>query len=231
MTEEDAFLAAVLSEPHDDTPRLVFADWLEERDGPGDAARAEFIRLSVSAPETTFWPHDRASEGTATSFEPGRATALCCDHWDSWTELLCQRLTGSPLRRWLGTENCRWGYRRGFVAVFEGTEQVLLDAWNDLFQLGPIEEVYVSNLWHFGTVLSLRHFLDRPSLRVLRLRAEVLRVDDVSQLVKVSDWLTRLDRVELIYDQAEQSAVRDLVTWKYSDWSLQHVRCYLRAAQ
>lgn len=41
----DALLAAVLASPEDDTPRLVYADALEERAGPGDVKRAEFIRV------------------------------------------------------------------------------------------------------------------------------------------------------------------------------------------
>ncbi|HVL15136.1 MAG TPA: TIGR02996 domain-containing protein, partial [Gemmata sp.] len=42
MTEEEAFVAAIVASPADDTPRLVFADWLEENGRP---ARAELIRL------------------------------------------------------------------------------------------------------------------------------------------------------------------------------------------
>lgn len=41
MTEADAFLAAIIANPDDDLPRLVFADWLDEHD---DLLRAEFIR-------------------------------------------------------------------------------------------------------------------------------------------------------------------------------------------
>src|SRR5262249_2970540 len=41
MPEEDAFILAILASPRDDAPRLVFADWLEER---GDA-RGEFLRI------------------------------------------------------------------------------------------------------------------------------------------------------------------------------------------
>ena len=44
MTERDAFLAAIIESPDDDTPRLVFADWLEEH---GEVERAEFIRLDI----------------------------------------------------------------------------------------------------------------------------------------------------------------------------------------
>ncbi len=41
MNEEAAFMKAILAEPDDDAPRLIFADWLEERGDP----RAGFIRV------------------------------------------------------------------------------------------------------------------------------------------------------------------------------------------
>jgi uncharacterized protein (TIGR02996 family) len=45
MTQEEAFLAAIRANPTDDTARLMYADWLEER---GDV-RGEFIRLRVES--------------------------------------------------------------------------------------------------------------------------------------------------------------------------------------
>lgn len=45
MTERDALLAAILSSPEDDTPRMIYADWLEER---GDVERAEFVRGTIA---------------------------------------------------------------------------------------------------------------------------------------------------------------------------------------
>ena len=42
-----AFLADILEHPDDDTPRLVYADWLEENGDTDDALRAEFIRVQV----------------------------------------------------------------------------------------------------------------------------------------------------------------------------------------
>lgn len=44
MTDEDAFLRKLLDNPADDVVRLVYADWLEERD---EAAKAEFLRLEA----------------------------------------------------------------------------------------------------------------------------------------------------------------------------------------
>jgi uncharacterized protein (TIGR02996 family) len=42
MSDEDAFLRAICEQPDEDTPRLAFADWLDEHDRP---ERAEFIRV------------------------------------------------------------------------------------------------------------------------------------------------------------------------------------------
>jgi uncharacterized protein (TIGR02996 family) len=44
--QERSFLAAIHEDPGDDTPRLVYADWLEEN---GDTAQADFIRLQCEA--------------------------------------------------------------------------------------------------------------------------------------------------------------------------------------
>jgi uncharacterized protein (TIGR02996 family) len=41
----EPFLSAICAAPDDDTPRLVFADWLQEN---GDPDRAEFIRLQIA---------------------------------------------------------------------------------------------------------------------------------------------------------------------------------------
>lgn len=42
MTEHEAFLAAICAEPLEDSPRLIFADFLELN---GDGVRGEFIRI------------------------------------------------------------------------------------------------------------------------------------------------------------------------------------------
>lgn len=44
MTDEDAFLRKLLDNPADDVVRLVYADWLEERE---ELAKAEFLRLEA----------------------------------------------------------------------------------------------------------------------------------------------------------------------------------------
>lgn len=42
MSDSEAFLKNIIDFPSDDTPRLVYADWIDER---GESDRAEFIRV------------------------------------------------------------------------------------------------------------------------------------------------------------------------------------------
>ena len=55
LSEEDAFLSAVHANPEDDTPRLMYADWLDEK---GDD-RGEYLRLLVRLEEVPPKSPDR----------------------------------------------------------------------------------------------------------------------------------------------------------------------------
>jgi uncharacterized protein (TIGR02996 family) len=44
MSDEFAFLKAILDNPEDDAPRLVYADWLEEQGDPAADAKAVYLR-------------------------------------------------------------------------------------------------------------------------------------------------------------------------------------------
>src|SRR5437868_6707171 len=45
MPTEEAFVQAIIADPDDDAPRLIYADWLDEQ---GESERAEFIRVQVA---------------------------------------------------------------------------------------------------------------------------------------------------------------------------------------
>jgi uncharacterized protein (TIGR02996 family) len=47
MNDEDGFLRKLLENPADDTTRLVYADWLDERDDAESSAKSQFLRLTV----------------------------------------------------------------------------------------------------------------------------------------------------------------------------------------
>jgi uncharacterized protein (TIGR02996 family) len=49
VNEEAALLRAIIANPDEDTPRLVYSDWLDENDRHD---RAAFIRMQVEGPTT-----------------------------------------------------------------------------------------------------------------------------------------------------------------------------------
>lgn len=56
----DGLMSAILADPADDAPHLVFADWLEER---GDVERAEFVRVQVELARTKVRPNGHTDFG------------------------------------------------------------------------------------------------------------------------------------------------------------------------
>jgi uncharacterized protein (TIGR02996 family) len=94
MTAPAAFLDAIRAQPDDDTPRLVYADWLDDR---GDASRAEFIRLQC---ELSRW----VPELRRRTALQRRERDLLAAHEADWL---------GGLRRY-----CRdWRFERGFPRV------------------------------------------------------------------------------------------------------------------
>jgi uncharacterized protein (TIGR02996 family) len=120
MTHADAFLQAVVADPEDDAPRLVFADWLEDH---GDAVRAEFIRAQC---ELTKLP-----AGDPRRWElQDRERALLAEHGDAWA---------APLEGLVR----RWQFRRGFVEAVSLPAAALLSHGDELFRLAPVRHAHL----------------------------------------------------------------------------------------
>ena len=54
MDDRLAVMAAIVANPDEDTPRLAFADWLQEHGDGHDRARAEHIRVQIDATRHEF---------------------------------------------------------------------------------------------------------------------------------------------------------------------------------
>ncbi|MBM3980407.1 MAG: TIGR02996 domain-containing protein [Planctomycetes bacterium] len=76
MSDEKALLAAIWAHPHEDTPRLMYADWLDEH---GQGERAEFIRVQIEAANLPTFDPERASKAK-------RTRHLLAPHVEGWVE-------------------------------------------------------------------------------------------------------------------------------------------------
>jgi len=117
--EEQAFLDAILAQPDDDTPRLVFADWLDEN-GTGDAgARAALIRAQCQMERLA----PRTREYIAQELQ---AEAVLKKHAARWTQPLADAEIGNS-----------WRFRRGFLDELTLSARDFVRVAKKLFQLAP----------------------------------------------------------------------------------------------
>ncbi len=117
------FLEDILAHPDDNTPRLVYADWLDEH---GDSARAEFIRVQVESAALPHWDARRVRLRL-------RERALIEEHGEEWKEEL-------PRIRGITWE----GFRRGFVAEARfASLKALRENAGDCWEATPLEAISV----------------------------------------------------------------------------------------
>jgi uncharacterized protein (TIGR02996 family) len=104
VSEEQALLNAIITNPGDDLPRLVYADWLDDRGGPGDAARSMFIRSQCRR-------HGQGKTGLG-SVE----RILLRDFGYDWLGRWGQAAKDTQVGDW----RLSWVWSRGFVARLRG---------------------------------------------------------------------------------------------------------------
>lgn len=91
MDEEEAFLHAICENPDEDTPRLAFADYLDERGDSVNAAWAELIRVQVALARGAgedrerFAARDRELSRAITFPWPGRLGIPQWLRWENWS--------------------------------------------------------------------------------------------------------------------------------------------------
>jgi uncharacterized protein (TIGR02996 family) len=127
MADAKAFLQAILENPDDDSPRLIFADWLEER---GDKERAEFIRVGCAKAQLA---HDDPQR----LMLHRREHELESQHRADWLRGLSKAAI-----------SCRPLFRRGFPESVFCTVREFLAGAPSLFATSPID---TANLRQFGS--------------------------------------------------------------------------------
>ena len=126
LTHEESFLQAIREHPDDDTPRLVYADWLEEH---GDPARAEFVRVQVALAGMAADPRRVPLAA--------REQALLAGHRDDWLGPLRDLAAGAAQ---VGHE---WEFRRGFLERVALDARVFLERAEEVFAWAPVRDVHL----------------------------------------------------------------------------------------
>ena len=188
MSERDAMLAAIIANPADDLPRLVYADWLDEN---GESERAEFIRIQIML-----------SRGVVAACSK---CGKCHSDYASFTKQcrgdLCslKRLEYMVSRRhivweWHGpgvtAHACLVGsndWKRGFVYRIIGSLGDLLSHGPAIVAVNPVEVVSVTewqrdklpilDTMHFQSELTTMEQVNSITLFEVRRRAKELKTN------------------------------------------------------
>jgi len=145
MTEREALLRAVCENPDEDTPRLVFADWLQEN---GDEERAEFIRLQIELVGMR--------DGKAKQKKQAREKELLKAHQVDWT---------APLKEFEGNRTGDYYvFRRGFVEAIASDGEIMVEEGDRVFALAPIREIVFADEEEYGELAKCKWLLKLHTL-------------------------------------------------------------------
>jgi uncharacterized protein (TIGR02996 family) len=198
MTHADAFLQDILAHPDDDTPRLIFADWLEEQGDAGNIVRAEFIRVQCALAAAQLPEQQRAGLVR-------REQQLLGERAEEWAR---------PIRRLVRF----WNFHRGFIDEATMLAHTFLKHAGRLFRSAPIQHLRLSlyrvpREWTLSVEpVSMASLADSKQLRRLRsldLSENQLESSDVRALV-VSEHLANLIDLNLSHNRIGDSGVRAL---------------------
>lgn len=140
--QRQAFVQAILEQPHNDDLRLIYADWLEEQN---EAQRAEIIRVQIELaklpPLRTADIEERQRKlrfRQEQLLDMPSYTAWC---WESWAVFAVGGRHRMP-----NPGSCQWFWGRGFPEALDMPTLMFLILAKRMFSTVPILQVRLPDL-------------------------------------------------------------------------------------
>jgi uncharacterized protein (TIGR02996 family) len=184
MNDENALLRAIGAHPDEDTPRLAFADYLEEH---GNADRAAFIRGQIE--------YVRLKEDSLHRRE---------------VAFKCRQLLEAHEEEWLTPRDAYsfdWNWSRGFVETFTTSPPDLEEQDATLFRTNPFRRLWVWELDGKASGLSLVPADNH--LTALDLTGNNLTVTQLRKLAQMTHY-PHLRELGLMFNDLRDSSVKVL---------------------
>jgi uncharacterized protein (TIGR02996 family) len=137
MTDHDALYRAILAAPDEDTPRLAFADWLDEQGGQDNAFRADFVRTHCRLAREEPWSPGWRDLNKRWQRLHGRAIDLATKNRLPWVAHLKGRVVA-------------WDFERGLVGRVTVYSKRFVAEGSTYFEQDPVRSI------KFVTLMSAR---------------------------------------------------------------------------
>ena len=182
-TEAEAFLQRIRAYPDEDTPRLIFADWLDEEGDP----RGQFIRVQLALAALPVDDPDRARLVVA-------ERDLLAAHRDEWEAPFRGLATGCE-------------FVRGFVETVKVEAKQFLRSAHEIFAASPVRHVHLLDVSD-----SLPAALQCPYLgRLAALTVHAQHTGEpLARAVARSEYLAGLKRLALTRNRLADDAAEQL---------------------
>jgi len=191
MTDRDALYAAICANPDEDTPRLAFADYLQEQGGKENNFRADYIRAAIRLARAELFSLD---------WQDARKP------WNKLHDKVVQRMLGHrlPWVKHLEKRAKAFDFERGFVGHLTVFSKRFVEEGSKFFEQDPIRSVKFVTLAATSGTVPVRALFACPHLaRVSKLALDGSRLKDKDlAVVGSSKYLARLRSLSL---SAEQS--------------------------
>lgn len=189
MNENYAFVHEVRANPYDETPRLIYADYLEEA---GDV-RGEFIRVQCEL------SHLKVGDPARTNLET-RERELLAEHAERWLQ---------PLRD-LGAEGVSQRcFQRGLIERVRIDSSTLLRNCDSLCETEPALYCFDVRIRDRETIDHIADFAMPSQITSLDLGSNRLSAEEVAA-VQRADWTSQIIDLNLQFNRLEDQGVEQL---------------------
>lgn len=207
MSDEAALLRAICEHPDEDTPRLAYADWLDENRPakpikPAKSAKRARKKSAVAQspnPRAEFIRQQIELAGLKEDSPRRREVAF-----------RCRQLLDAHEEEWLDPRDrfaWDWAWSRGFVEMFTTHPYDLADGDTELFETYPFRRLCVRELANH--VKDLEMIPANNKLRALDLIGSNLDTNQLKKFAKMKH-LPHLRELGLMFNALRDSAVKVL---------------------
>jgi uncharacterized protein (TIGR02996 family) len=208
--EQLALWAAIRANPDDDTPRLVYADWLQEN---GEEDRAEFIRVQCQL--AAIGSDRRKGRKQRPSLE-ALEKKLLRSHGEKWLASFRKVLKGSDRFRsddeWLA----KLGFTRGFVSglssCLEAAARIAI-AGDALEPVNQIEVLECAARYEYERVLQIGRWVGAGC--VVAFSVAGASDKDIAAIVR-HGHMTGVSRLGLWYGKVSDDGIEELSGWLHA---------------